>query len=424
MKLLGFCAFLPLCLLLGSPTVYSQEDALCSFEKPVEESGMDYVLQYLKGECLPKLKKIYECSARAEIASAELAEIYENFFVSKPEKSLFVSWTNSGSNQFKDSNFDPLANFNAIKADHMASLEAIEDFSTKMSNLSDDSISNKLLAIEKAYSALLLKLKELSLKETQFINFYAILLPRLESQYNDMLGELNWLTSIECKDASIKEGILGLKESVELAFGGVENLRRYVLEARRARDILHKHVYKTIRYQTEQAYRDKLKKDLGALKSEIDAILEIDRISTNFETWWLSNKTDRTRANEEFRYLQYSRPLNMYKIDLLTIKNYESAIALYKENFPESTDSFTRRLAGAREFIESKINALEAKSWQGVLKRQIRLAEARVARASSYEPTCIDALEKHLNIAQEVQNYNGFLGAEASYKEAMKTCGY
>lgn len=405
----------------------SQEIKECIVPKPeaIDTSAIKASLEKLRTQCLPKIKMIDQCLTRANQLTATMSDILGKFRPQQGDTPLMVTALSNGRAYDGPLDYNLWRNFQALQADYLRSLQAIERFAENSSvkpSMDRQKIRDQITGIDRGYQTGIDLLRSLSNREYALLSF-------IEQARDDLLKysegakpEAIWLAGPDCELAQTKIVAGQVKALVQEFISDVDRIYTMVQSARHKRENLIKYTYTAVRTELEESYRQSLSRDLSGLNNKIATIIHVHRLSTSFELWFTSISEDPDRNYLETTYLQFEPSRRLYAADLITARDFRDRISLVSGPYTDVARPYIERIDAVINNLRAKVDRVEAKGWKGFLSSQKLLASRRLEIAEKYPPSCVSRLQRYIRRAERVQNVEAYRSIEGLYMEATKYC--
>ncbi|SMF22975.1 hypothetical protein [Pseudobacteriovorax antillogorgiicola] len=418
MRLLVFILLLLPRLLSAAP--------LCEFTKPpagASEEEIRRALDYLNNVCLPKVARVNECTYRLDAIASEINGYRQTFFDDRSDTPLVIEALKS-SPAPERMNYDVYRNFSHLKAKHSEGIALIQSFIDGHLSQEKTGLENHdaIKELDRGYLKMADDVVKLTLSESIFLKVIDETQTRMKQRYELQKDEINWLMSVNCQDADIDPALAVLDTTRITMTTQLMQIKRYILEVRKSRQNLIRFAYESIRQKWSNAPSQYYLDELSETRSKIRAILHVNDLANAYELWWLNAYTDWDRNNLYQVYIQYEKPLALYKSDIAKAYGFKAQIELAAADYPEVAEAFLDHLVTRIiPVAHRRAERLEAMGWEGVLGRQKLLAQRRIEHGT-YSEECAKHMQNYLEQSEKVTGLPGFRVIETIYRKGVEQC--
>ncbi len=401
-------------------------EKLCHYQVPpsgANEDELKKALAYLKNVCLPMVKRVHECTYRTDAILSEFNDYKNKFFDDPSNKQLFVSSYNSDIPP-QDRNYDVYRNFEIIKQKQHKAISIVQSFINEYASTDRVGldIHQAIKDLDTAYRTMSSELLELSMAESAFLLVLNNTLANFRQSYEWQKDDIQWIFSKSCVTASLATVLTNVNQVSQSMTSQMEKLKKYIVAVRNSRFNLVQFAYKSLRQKLSNKITEYYVNELSETREKIQIILRVNDIANMYELWWLNTFNDWERNNLYQVYLQYEKPLALYRMDVLQAHSYKKQIELATVDYPEVGEAFLNHLVNnIIPVAERRVSRLESKSWQGVLQRQKLLAQRRIDD-SRYNNTCKLYMNNYLEQANKITDFEDYRAIEVIYKEGVDKC--
>lgn len=427
MKILNLIVFLfyAKSLIAANPQIANPQ-LLCEFQRPpsdASEEQLEEALNYLRNECLPLVKKVYECTYRVDAILAEFKGYIDRFFNDPSERPLVVENYNYGEDT-QERNLDVYRNFAFLRSKQNEGTALIQEFINKYVGSSSTGldINDEIKALDADYISLSNTLVQLSESESVYLYILSITLRQFERSFELQKDDISWIYSMNCTNASLGLVLDHMDEVSRNMITQMNQVKKYILEVRKSRFNLVQHAYKSLREVLSNKLSEYYITELSELREKVHVILRVNDIAHAYHNWWANTYNDWERNNLYQVYLQYEKPLALYKMDVYQAYKYKKQIELVSVDYPEVGASYLDYLVNRIiPVTENRVSRLETKGWSGVLERQQLLAQARLDD-DRYSEVCKQYMGNYLVQASKVSILADFRVIELIYRDGVEKC--
>lgn len=403
----------------------------CKIALPSDLSAGNAAVAKMRDECIPKIRRIAECTSRTRLLSESVSGFIAKFRKPASNAPLLVAASSDIQNfDMKNSDLNIWRNFLSLEIQYNQSLDAVKNLADKYRHIQTASSSTSMRAqldsLDYDYSETSKALARLSENEYKLMMFIENIKRDLEETYDRTKSEALWLTGEACKDAQKIADIAGAVKKLEGAFimftEDANAIYEHMLSAKAARQNLINYTYTAIRSKIEDAYSARLVDELSALGGKIDTILRANRLSAKFENWYSWSAFEPNRDKILTVYQQFEDARKIMAADLISAQNFRDQMIAVTEPFPDTGDFYLNRMNSVIEDIHTRLSRLEAKGWQGHLSSQKATASRIVANPSKLSPACLAAYDDFLSQAGNVDSLEKYRVSEKVFMNAVVTC--
>ncbi len=399
----------------------------CKIPKPVEGdlSSANAAVAKMRDFCLPKIRKIAECTARTRLLSDAVSGFISKFKKPSVSAPLLVTASSSvGSFDVRNSDINIWRNFLPLEAQYNQSLDLVRALSEKYRNVKSDSASSmkaQLDSLDFDYNETAKAISRLSENEYKLLIFIENIKRDIQESHESTRQEVLWLQSAECKDSRMEPVVKQLESAFVVFADDADLIYRNIMSARIARQNLVNYTYTAIRNKIETAYSAKLLDDLSTLGGTIDVILRANRLSAKFENWYSWSIFEPNRDKILTTYQQFEGARHILAADLISAQDLRDQMIAATEAFPETGEFYLNRMNSVIKNLEGQLQRLEAKGWEGYLTSQKSVANRLVGNIN-LTPECRALYQAFLDQASGADSLEKYRVSEKIYMNAVIGC--
>ncbi len=403
----------------------------CMIPLPNDLSAGNAAVAKMRDECIPKIRRIAECTSRTRLLSEAVSGFISKFRKPSADAPLLVV-ASSGIQNFdmKNSDLNIWRNFLSLETQYHQSLEAVNKLAVKYKTIqtstSSTSMRAQLDSLDYDFNETSKALARLSENEYKLLIFIENIKRDLDEAYGRTKDEALWLIGDACKDAQKVADIAGAVKQLEGAFAvfaeDADVIYEHMISAKAARQNLINYTYTAIRSKIEDAYSARLVDELSTLGGKIDTILRANRLSAKFENWYSWSAFEPNRDKILTVYQQFEEARRILAADLISAQTYKDQMLAITDRFPDTGEPYLIRMKSVIDEIQNRLNRLEVKGWQGHLSSQKATANRIVANPSKLSPACLNAYNDFLSQAGSIDSLEKYRVSEKVFMNAVITC--
>ncbi|MCX6127526.1 MAG: hypothetical protein NTX25_00505, partial [Proteobacteria bacterium] len=341
---------------------------------PQSKAELDTFLANFRTSALPQIETLHTCPLTTKL----VAENYRDL------KSLFFGLERSGNKALLEADFSKaldypfdsnlVRNFKILKESQTVALTYIKNFHDSM-KISDsaslEEVKVKIESLNTSVASLSQSLVANAIKENAFLYILDDSIEQLKTLALNSQKDLEFLASDKCLSLSTHNLAVFLKKDFDEMQANVTEMREYLAESRLKRSKLVTYLTQYHRYKLTRRYGDITGQELESLKSQIIDVLAAGQLITEFYNWWSNAIVNGPADQLDTLYSQYEAPLRLMRARQEGARAYIARIEAVS-NAPESMKAIIRNDIQVKiDLLEKSILGLEAKGWQGQLKRQL-----------------------------------------------------
>jgi hypothetical protein len=412
---------------------FSQQGTIeeCKIALPIDLSAGNAAVAKMRDECIPKIRRIAECTSRTRLLSESVSGFISKFKRPAADAPLLVVASSGIQNfELKNSDLNIWRNFLSLETQYNQSLDAVKALADKYRSVQTASSSSSMRAqldsLDFDYNATSKTLARLSENEYKLMIFIENIKRDLEETYERTKDEALWLTGEACKDAQTVADIKGAVKQLEGAFvlftEDANAIYEHMQSAKAARQNLINYTYTAIRSKIEDAYSARLVDELSTLGGKIDIILRANRLSARFENWYSWSAFEPNRDKILTVYQQFEGARQILAADLISAQNFRDQMLALTEPFPDTGSFYLNRMNSVIEDLETSLARLETKGWKGYLSSQKATSNRIAANPAKLTPACLAAHNSFLSQAAEIDSLEKYRLSEKVFLNAVVTC--
>lgn len=414
--------------LLTSPA-YSERLQIeeCNIPMPASLSDGNAAVAKMSNECLPKIRRIAECTSRTRLLSEAVSGFISKF--KKPTGNaplLVVASTDAKNFKMKNSDLNIWRNFLSLEAQYNESLDAVKALADKYKEIeaAGDSTTMRaqLDALDYDYNETAKAIARLSENEYKLLIFIESVQRDIAESYSRTKEEALWLISDACKQANVAPAVKQLESAFIAMAEDTDMIYNNIISAKIARQNLINYTYTAIRSKIETAYGAKLIEELSTLGGKIDTILRSNRLSAKFENWYSWSIFEPNRDKILTTYQQFEAARQILAADLMSAKDFRDQMLVVTEDFPDTGEFYLNRMNSVITNLQNQLQRLESKGWQGYLTSQKSIATRIVSDPSKLTAECLALYQGFLDQAPGIDTLEKYRVSEKTYMSAVIGC--
>jgi hypothetical protein len=447
MKKFGYAASLLLSFCLGWSATANAQNQSCQSEKPwLSETCEEPIEHDVNHACRFVMKKEKESGWKKEdfakrphhqlmyeICEGTTRIICNNFLdnlvtsyylvlkthFDEPKAELPLAVSISRPTVQVDQNLE--RNFLWIKEAEGRSLDKIRLFIETSRNKAagitdDDSLRKVSKDIDADQRALKSELLTLSKQEADLLR----MLRKALSQMQIVVGKSRPLVPDQCQDVNDKiekynQDILGFIYQTH-------QLIEYIEKASKEVSDLYLLAVKSSEITIRKRYAVVVKETVESVTDRINRVLFLDRTLWDVASWWYDANKNGLANRLHTRYLLYTEPMRLLKIELQTAQGFRTRLSQAVPNEGALRDETLRSIDDKIKIIQDEIDSLKKKGFEGQLASQISLARRRLAAVGAENATCKKVSEDFLAKAENVKSLAEFDQTSYLYATTVETC--
>ncbi|MDQ3235496.1 MAG: hypothetical protein M3Q07_27110 [Pseudobdellovibrionaceae bacterium] len=399
----------------------------CNIPFPGTLSEGNAAVAKMRKECLPKIKRIAECASRTRLLSEAVSGFIAKF--RKPAGNaplLVVASADTKNVKMENSDLNIWRNFLSLETQYNASLDAVKALADKYKVIEAAGASStmraQLDALDYDYNQTAQAIARLSENEYKLLIFIENVQRDLTESYNRTKDEALWLISDECKHANVAPAVRQI-ESAFIVFSEDANLiYKHIISAKAARQNLINYTYTAIRSKIETAYSARLADELSTLGGKIDTILRANRLSAKFENWYSWSIFEPNRDKILTTYQQFEAARQILAADLMSARDFHEQMLVVTEAFPDTGEFYLNRMNSVITNLQTQVQRLETRGWQGHLTSQTSVANRIVSNPSKLTPECLALYQRFLDQTPDIDTLEKYRVSEKIYMNAVIGC--
>jgi hypothetical protein len=399
----------------------------CKIPKPLagDLSSANAAVAKMRDSCLPKIRKIAECTARTRLLSDSVSGFISKFRKPSATAPLLVSASSSvGSFDVKNSDINIWRNFLSLETQYNQSLDLVKALSEKYKDVetgSSTSMRVQLDTLDYDYNETAKAIARLSENEYKLLIFIENIRRDIQESHDRTRQEVLLIQSSECKDSRMEPVVKQLEAAFVIFADDADLIYQNIMSARIARQNLVNYTYTAIRNKIETAYSVKLMDELSTLGGKIDVILRANRLSAKFENWYSWSIFESNRDKILTTYQQFEGARQILAADLVAAQDFRDQMIAITEAFPETGEFYLNRMNSVVRNLEGQLQRLETRGWGGYLASQKSVAN-RLVGSANLTPECRALYQGFLDQAASVDTLEKYRVSEKIYMNAVIGC--
>jgi hypothetical protein len=407
--------FLVICILWSTKGVGEQVITLPPVPRNAEEAK-DYAKK-MSRKILPKLREINQCVASTELFLSEYND-YKNLLLGDTTKGRPLMLAHPEKYKADVSLRRNLKYLREIQSEFSGEMK---EFIQQFKDGKDKRPEERLKHLDQGIQAISKKVGMIVELEDIFLGSIDTLISFFEEIAPDKSALPRIMGSEKCAEYKMDTVLAFLYEDSRKTLLSVSKMVALVKEGQVKRHRLVSLVIGATKASLANDIANGQAEELNQLRDAIDRFWRWDSLHSQWFDFIARNRPNGSWAGGLDRYyFEYRRPLRLLRVLSLEAKEFRQKVE--KIEAPGNLKpSLLRKIDVAVETIDSRLEALESKGWQGQLENQRAFVDAYLDMGGAhFSSNCLDFLKAHKKL--EVETEAGFSKAEKAYFFIVNEC--